>query len=209
VTEPRAGPRVERLIVAITGASGAIYGVRILERLREVAVETHLILSRWAKVTIEHETGYDVSRVKQLADVNYSEGEQAAAISSGSFLTLGMVIAPCSAKTLAAIAIGFSDNLICRAADVSLKERRRLVLVVREAPLSTIHLRNMLTVSELGATVFPPCPSFYGRPKDIDGLVDYTVMRILDQFSINLDLGGRWEGLGGAPPISSARRDDE
>ncbi|HVB14286.1 MAG TPA: UbiX family flavin prenyltransferase [Candidatus Dormibacteraeota bacterium] len=197
------------MVVAITGASGAIYGIRLLERLREVHVETHLILSRWAKVTIEQETGYAASRVKRLADVNYSEGEQAAAISSGSYLTLGMVIAPCSTKTLAAIATGFAHNLICRAADVSLKERRRLVLVVREAPLSTIHLRNMVTVSELGATVFPPSPSFYDRPKGIDELVEYTVIRILDQFGINLQLDRRWEGIASSRTIAAEGEDDE
>src|SRR5258705_9776552 len=134
-----------RLVVGITGASGAVYGIRLLERLRELPVETHLVATRWARVTIEHETDYTFARVKALADVSYGENDQAAALSSGSFLTRGMVIAPCSTKTLAAIATGFSYNLVCRAADVMLKERRRLVLAVRETPLSTVHLRNMLS----------------------------------------------------------------
>src|SRR6187397_3152895 len=136
-----------RLVVGITGASGAIYGIRLLERLRELPVETHLVATRWARVTIEHETGHTFAQVKALADATYGENDQAAPLSSGSFLTQGMVIAPCSTKTLAAIATGFAHNLVCRAADVVLKERRRLVLVVRETPLSAIHLRNMLTLA--------------------------------------------------------------
>jgi 4-hydroxy-3-polyprenylbenzoate decarboxylase len=186
----------ERLVVGMTGASGAIYGVRLLERLRELDVETHLIASRWARVTIEHETDLSFAEVKALADVVYSEGDQAAPISSGSFRTRGMVIAPCSVKTLAGIATGFADNLVSRAADVALKERRRLVLVVREAPLSTIHLRNMTTLSELGATIFPPAPAFYHRPGSIDEMVDYTVLRILDQLDLGGDSPWRWRGLG-------------
>jgi 4-hydroxy-3-polyprenylbenzoate decarboxylase len=184
-----------RLVVGITGASGAIYGVRLLERLRELPVETHLIVSRWARVTIEHETSYSYGEVKELADAVYGENDQAAAVSSGSFLTQGMVVAPCSTKTLAAIATGLSHNLVCRAADVTLKERRRLVLAVREAPLSTIHLRNMLSLSEVGATIFPPTPAFYHRPEDIDDIVDQTVLRILDQFDFEIDAGSRWQGL--------------
>ena len=184
-----------RLVVAITGASGAIYGVRLLERLRELPVETHLIATKWARVTIEHETGFSFSEVKELADVTYGENDQAAAVSSGSFLTGGMVIAPCSTKTLSAIATGFSYNLVCRAADVVLKERRRLVLAVRETPLSTIHLRNMLSLSELGATILPPTPAFYHRPQQIDDIVDHTVLRILDQFDFGLESPSRWEGL--------------
>jgi len=185
----------QRLIVGITGASGAIYGVRLLERLRDLPVETHLIASRWARVTIEHETGYSFAEVRELADVSYGENDQAAAVSSGSFLTGGMVIAPCSTKTLAAVAMGFSYNLICRAADVVLKERRRLVLAVRETPLNTIHLRNMLSLSELGATILPPTPAFYHRPETIDDIVDQTVLRILDQFDFGLDSPSRWSGL--------------
>ena len=185
----------ERLVVAITGASGAAYGIRLLERLQELPVETHLIVTRWARVTIEHETGYSFAQVKELADFTHSEHDQAAAISSGSFLTRGMVIAPCSVKTLSAIATGYAHNLVCRAADVMLKEKRPLVLVVRETPLHTIHLRNMLTLSEMGVTIAPPAPAFYGRPHDIEDIVDHTVLRILDQFDFHLEASSRWEGL--------------
>ncbi len=185
----------DRVVVAITGASGAIYGVRLLERLAELSVETHLVVTRWGRVTIEHETPYRYAQVKRLADVAYAEGDQAAPISSGSFITSGMVIAPCSAKSLAAIATGFSHNLVCRAADVTLKERRRLVLVVRETPLNTIHLRNMLTLSELGATLLPPAPAFYSRPESIEEIVEQTVLRVLDQLGYPLDSDARWAGL--------------
>lgn len=185
----------QRLIVGITGASGAIYGIRLLERLRGLPVETHLIVSRWARVTIEHETDYDLAAVKALADVVYGDDDQAAAVSSGSFLTRGMVIAPCSTKTVAAIANGFSHNLVSRAADVVLKERRRLVLVVRETPLSAVHLANMTRLAELGATVFPPTPAFYNRPETIDDIVDHTVLRVLDQLDFGLASESRWTGL--------------
>jgi flavin prenyltransferase len=188
-----------RIIVGITGASGAIYGVRLLERLRDLPVETHLIATRWARVTIEHETGRSFAEVKQLADHVYAENDQAAAVSSGSFLTDGMVIAPCSTKTLAAIANGFAYNLVCRAADVVLKERRRLVLVVRETPLHATHLRNMLTLTEMGATVAPPVPAFYALPQSIDDIVDQTVERLLDQFDFQLDSPYRWGGLRNGP----------
>jgi 4-hydroxy-3-polyprenylbenzoate decarboxylase len=184
-----------RLVVGITGASGAIYGIRLLERLRELRVETHLIATRWARVTIEHETAYSFAQVKELADVCYGENDQAAAVSSGSFLTGGMVIAPCSTKTLSAIAMGFSHNLVCRAADVVLKERRRLVLAVRETPLSSIHLRNMLSLSDLGATILPPTPAFYHRPQQVSDIVEHTVLRILDQFDFGLESASRWGGL--------------
>jgi 4-hydroxy-3-polyprenylbenzoate decarboxylase len=185
----------DRLVVAITGASGAIYGIRLLERLQDLPVETHLIITRWARVTIDQETDYSFRDVKALADVTYSDDDQAAAISSGSFLTRGMVIAPCSVKTLSAIANGFANNLVSRAADVMLKEKRRLVLVVRETPLHSIHLRNMLTLSEMGVTIAPPVPAFYGQPQDIDDLVDHTVLRILDQFEFNVESTSRWDGL--------------
>lgn len=188
-------PTPRRIIVAITGASGAIYGVRLLERLAELPVETHLIATRWARVTIEHETGRAFSDVKALADRVYSENDQAAAVSSGSFLTDGMVIAPCSTKTLAAIANGFAYNLVCRAADVVLKERRKLVLVVRETPLHSTHLRNMLTLTDMGAMIAPPVPAFYALPKSIDDIVDQTVVRLLDQFDFRLDSPYRWSGL--------------
>jgi flavin prenyltransferase len=173
--------------------------VRLLERLRDLPVETHLIATRWARVTIEHETGRSFAEVKQLADHVYAENDQAAAVSSGSFLTDGMVIAPCSTKTLAAIANGFAYNLVCRAADVVLKERRRLVLVVRETPLHATHLRNMLTLTEMGATVAPPVPAFYALPQSIDDIVDQTVERLLDQFDFQLDSPYRWGGLRNGP----------
>jgi 4-hydroxy-3-polyprenylbenzoate decarboxylase len=184
-----------RIVVGITGASGAIYGVRLLERLRELPVETHLIATKWARVTIEHETGHSFAEVKQLADHFHSENDQAASVSSGSFLTDGMVIAPCSTKTLAAIANGFAYNLVCRAADVVLKERRRLVLVVRETPLHATHLRNMLTLTDMGATIAPPVPAFYSLPTSIDDIVDQTVARLLDQFDFELESPYRWNGL--------------
>jgi 4-hydroxy-3-polyprenylbenzoate decarboxylase len=184
-----------RVVVGITGASGAIYGVRLLERLREAEVETHLVATRWARVTIEHETGRPFGDVKELAHAVYGEGDQAAPISSGSFRTDGMVIVPCSTKTLAAIATGFAHNLVCRAADVVLKERRRLVLCVRETPLHAIHLRNMLTLADMGAVIAPPTPAFYHRPESLDDVVDQTVLRLLDQLGIELPDGARWSGL--------------
>jgi 4-hydroxy-3-polyprenylbenzoate decarboxylase len=184
-----------RLIVGITGASGAIYGVRLLERLRDLPVETHLVASKWARVTIEHETSYTFAQVKKLADVVHAEDDQAATISSGSFLTDGMIIAPCSTKTLAAIANGFSYNLICRAADVVLKERRRLVLAVRETPLHKAHLTNMLAVTDMGATIAPPVPAFYNKPATIDDMVEQTVVRLLDQFDFHVESKSRWAGL--------------
>jgi 4-hydroxy-3-polyprenylbenzoate decarboxylase len=184
-----------RLVVAMTGASGAAYGVRLLEQLRDLDVETHLVVTRWARVTLEHETQVTYSELKELADACYGEGDQAAPISSGSFQTRGMVIVPCTTKTIAAVATGLGHNLVCRAADVTLKERRRLVLAVRETPLSTIHLRNMLTLSELGATIMPPVPAFYHRPAEIADIVDQTVLRILDQFDLGVPGDGRWAGL--------------
>ena len=184
-----------RIVVGMTGASGAIYGVRLLERLRELEVETHLIATRWARVTIEHETGRSFADVKALADFVHAEGDQAAPVSSGSFRTDGMIVAPCSTKTLAAIASGYSHNLLCRAADVVLKERRRLLLAVRETPLHSIHLRNMQTLADLGVTIFPPAPAFYSRPQTIDDIVDQSVLRILDQFGFELPAETRWAGL--------------
>ena len=185
-----------RLIVGITGASGAIYGVRTLEALRALDVESHLIVSRWARVTIAHETGYSVEEVERLAQCVYHPENQAAAISSGSFRTDGMVIAPCSMKTVAAIRTGFGDSLVCRAADVILKERRRLVLVPRESPFSEIHLENMLALARMGVTIFPPVPAFYSRPQTIEELVDFNVGRILDQFGLCMPGLARWKGFG-------------
>ncbi len=183
-----------KIIVAITGATGAIYGVRILQRLREAGVETHLVISRWGARTLLHETPFSREQVDALASVTYAPADMGAAISSGSFRTDGMVIAPCSAKTLAAVAHGVGENLVHRAADVILKERRKLVLVVREAPLSDIHLENMLKLSRMGAVMLPPMPAFYNHPRTVDDIVDHTVSRVLDQFG--LDAGGseRWTG---------------
>ena len=183
-----------RVIVGITGATGVIYGVRLLERLREAGVETHLVISRWGARTLTHETPYSREQVEALAHTSYAPGDMGAAISSGSFATDGMVVAPCSAKSLAAIAHGFGENLIHRAADVILKERRKLVLVVREAPLSDIHLENMLKLSRMGAVILPPMPAFYSHPVTVDDIVDHTVARVLDQFGIELRGAQRWSG---------------
>jgi 4-hydroxy-3-polyprenylbenzoate decarboxylase len=183
-----------KIIVAITGATGAIYGVRILQRLREAGAETHLVISRWGARTLLHETPFSREQVESLATVTYAPADMGATISSGSFRTDGMVIAPCSAKTLAAVAHGFGENLVHRAADVVLKERRRLVLVVREAPLSDIHLENMLKLSRMGAVVLPPMPAFYNHPRTVDDVVDHTVSRVLDQFGLETSGAERWTG---------------
>jgi flavin prenyltransferase len=181
-----------RLIVGITGATGAIFGVRLLEALREASVETHLIVSKWGAHTLAEETSYSLDRVRQMATYSYPASDQGAAVSSGSFLTSGMVVAPCSARTLGAIATGQGDNLIHRAADVTLKERRKLVLLVRETPLHEIHLDNMLKLSRMGAVILPPVPAFYNHPQSIEAMVDHVVMRTLDQFGIHTDLAERW-----------------
>jgi 4-hydroxy-3-polyprenylbenzoate decarboxylase len=183
-----------RLIVGMTGATGAIYGVRLLEQLREAGVETHLVISRWGVRTLVHETTWSRARVEALASATYQPADMGAAISSGSFRTSGMIVAPCSAKTLGAIAHGVGDNLVHRAADVTLKERRKLVLVVRETPLSEIHLENMLKLSRMGAVVLPPVPAFYNHPTSIDDIVDHTVARVLDQFDIEAKHAARWTG---------------
>lgn len=183
-----------RLIVAITGATGAIFGVRTLERLREFDVETHLIVTAWGAKTIEHETGRSVRDVRALADVVHRPGDQGATISSGSFETLGMVVAPCTVKTLANIASGIADDLVARAADVVIKEQRKLVLMVREAPLSPIHLENMLKLSRIGVSILPPVPGFYTQPSGIDEMVDHIVTRTLDQFGLHSDATPRWDG---------------
>jgi len=183
-----------RLIVGITGASGSIFGVRILEMLRDTDIETHLVMSRWGARTLVHETPYTPEQVQRLADVAHPLTDQGAAISSGSFVTMGMVIAPCSARTLAAIAHGLGDHLVHRAADVVLKERRTLVLAVREAPLHEIHLENMLKLSRMGVVIAPPVPAFYANPSTIDEIVNYTAARLLDQFGIHVDMA-RWPGL--------------
>ena len=182
------------LIVGITGATGIIYGVRLLERLKEAGVETHLVISRWGARTLVHETSHSREEVEALATAVYAPSDMGALIASGSFQAAGMVVVPCSAKTLGAIAHGVGDNLIHRAADVTLKEGRRLVLVVREAPLSGIHLENMLTVSRHGGVVLPPVPAFYHHPKTINDLVDHTVGRVCDQFGFEYPGIERWSG---------------
>ena len=183
-----------RLIVGITGASGSIYGIRLLERLRELDVESHLVLSRWGARTLVHETRYTVDQVQRLATVVYPATDQGAAISSGSFLTLGMVILPCSMKTLGQIATCTGESLIPRAADVVLKERRRLVLGVRESPFHEIHLQHMLTLTRMGAIVAPPVPAFYTAPTSLDQVIDHTVTRMLDLFDIATPGAPRWDG---------------
>ena len=185
---------MNRVIVGMTGATGTIYGVRLLERLREAGVETHLVISRWGARTLLHETPYTREQVEALASVTYAPSDMGAAISSGSFQTAGMIVAPCSAKTLAAIAHGYGDNLIQRAADVVLKERRRLVLAVREAPLSEIHLENMLKLARMGVIMLPPMPAFYNHPLSLDDMVDYTVARLLDHVGIEVPGAQRWSG---------------
>ncbi len=183
-----------RLIVGITGATGTIFGVRLLQMLHGSGVETHMVMSKWGARTLIHETRHTVEEVEALATHNYSLGDQGAAISSGSFLTLGMVIVPCSMRSLAAIANGLADNLIHRAADVILKERRKLVLVVRESPLHDIHLENMLKLSRMGVVILPPVPAFYNHPQNLDDMINHVTMRILDQFDIHLDVMNRWDG---------------
>ncbi|TDE00662.1 UbiX family flavin prenyltransferase [Jiangella asiatica] len=191
-TRGQAQPR--RLIVAITGASGSILGVRMLERLREFDVETHLVVTAWGGRTLEHETNWSLAEVRQLADVVHRPGDLGATISSGSFHTDGMMVAPCSVKTLAAIAAGYAEDLVARAADVVLKERRRLVLLVREAPLSEIHLENMLKLARMGVSILPPVPGFYARPKTLEEAVDHIVTRALDQVGLVSQQSPRWDG---------------
>jgi 4-hydroxy-3-polyprenylbenzoate decarboxylase len=186
----------QRLIVGISGASGAIYGVRLLELLKPTPVETHLILSQTARITLSTETEFSVKQVEALADAVHAYGDLAAACSSGSFLTLGMVVAPCSVKTLAEIATGVTPNLLSRSADVVLKERRRLVLLLRETPLHLGHIRNMAAVTEMGGIVYPPVPAFYARPADLMDMVDHTLGRVLDLFGIEAGTVRRWKGLG-------------
>jgi len=181
-----------RLIIGISGASGVIYGVRLLQALKALPVETHLVMTRTAEVTLAHETKLKVADVRRLADVAYPIGDLAAAISSGSLRTIGMIVAPCSMRSLGEIAHGITSNLLTRAADVILKERRRLVLVARETPLHTIHLKNLVAVSELGAIVAPPMPAFYNKPKTLDDVIDHTVGRILDLFDLDTGKVKRW-----------------
>ncbi len=198
----------KRLIVAITGATGSIYGMRILERLRAMGDwETHLIVSDAGVLNAWQEYGLSRKDINKLADVVHNPRDVGASIASGSFITQGMVIAPCSMKTLAGVAHAFSDNLITRAADVILKERRRLVLLTREAPLNLAHLRNMVQVTEMGGVIFPPVPAFYSKAKTIDDLVNHTVGRVLDLFGVEHQNISRWQGMTGPEPNSDRIED--
>ncbi|MFJ3047564.1 UbiX family flavin prenyltransferase [Herbaspirillum chlorophenolicum] len=186
----------QRLIIAITGATGAVYGVRLLEHLRGHAqVETHLLISDAGVLNIHQELDRSRKDVEALADVVYNVRDVGASIASGSFASAGMVVAPCSMKTLASVAHGLSDNLITRAADVALKERRRLVLMVRETPFNLAHLRNMTAVTEMGGVIFPPLPGFYHRPSSMEQMVDHTLGRVLDLFGLAHQLAPEWQGM--------------
>jgi flavin prenyltransferase len=195
-----------RLIVGITGATGTIFGVRLLQMLHGSGVETHLVMSKWGARTLAHETPHTLKDVQRMATHNYPPADQGAPISSGSFITLGMAIVPCSMRTLAAIAHGLGDTLIHRAADVILKERRKLVLVVRESPFNDIHLENMLKLARMGVSILPPLPAFYNQPRNLDDMINHIVMRILDQFEIHLDVMNRWDGVMGkeSPPAEES-----
>lgn len=183
---------MKKIIVAITGASGAILGIRLLEELSKMQIETHLIISKWGQKTIQYETGYTVEQVCDIASKVYDSYNLAAAVSSGSFKNNGMVVVPCSMKTLAFIANGLSDNLISRAADVTIKERRKLIIIPRETPLSGIHIRNMLILSDLGASIIPPSMGFYHMPETVDDLVNHIVGKILDSLDLDNSLYKRW-----------------
>ncbi|MED3729486.1 UbiX family flavin prenyltransferase [Priestia filamentosa] len=186
-----------KLIVAITGATGATFGIRLLQLLKETNIETHLVLSSWAAATIQAETPYTAKEVSQLANYSYSNKDLGAKISSGSFQVDGMIIAPCTMKTLASIRVGLGDNLVTRAADVILKERKKLVLVTRETPLNDIHLENMLALSRMGTIILPPMPAFYNHPQSLDDIVNHIVFRTLDQFNTHLPEAEekRWNGI--------------
>lgn len=199
-----------RLIVGMTGATGAVLGIRLLHALRSLPVETHLVLSQWARATIEMETGYSVREVHALADHVYGARDQAAAISSGSFRTDGMVVIPCSMKTLAAIRTGYGEGLIARAADVTIKEHKPLILVPREMPLSVIHLENMLALARMGVVMAPPAPAFYQRPASVEDIIDHIVARVLDQLGLELPGISRWpEPAGQDRPTARQRHDTE
>ncbi|KAE8379987.1 flavo protein [Aspergillus bertholletiae] len=193
--QPTGPTQPRRIIVAMTGATGAILGIRLLERLREMNIETHLVISRWAVETIKYETKYTANDVRALATRCYPVNDAGAAISSGSFQADGMIIVPCSMRTLSAVRTGFADDLICRAADVTLKEKRKLVLVVRETPLSGIHLENMLSLARYGAVIFPPMPAFYTTPETVDDIVTQSVGRMLDMFGLDAGNFERWDGF--------------
>ena len=183
-----------RLIIGISGASGAIYGIRMLELLRDTEIETHLVISRSAEMTLAYETDFTTKHIRALAAVNHPNSDIGATISSGSFRTMGMVVAPCSIKTMSEIATGVTSSLLSRAADVVLKERRRLVLAVRETPLHAGHLRTMTQLAEMGAIIAPVVPAFYNRPKSLDDIINHTVGRLLDLFDIDASVVKRWQG---------------
>lgn len=185
-------PAQRRLIVGISGASGVTYGVRLLQLLRNAGVQTHLVMSRTAELTFAYETNLKIADVKSLAHATHAVEDMAAPISSGSFRTMGMIVAPCSMRSMSEIASGVTTTLLTRAADVSLKERRRLVLMVRETPLHTGHLRSMTALSEMGAIIAPPVPAFYAKPETLDDMVDHTVGRVLDLFDIDVGVAHRW-----------------
>lgn len=187
--------RPKRIVVGVTGATGTIFAVRLLEKLRQLDIETHLVMSKWASVILKYETNLKDTQLRDLATFTYSARDLAAPISSGSFLHDGMIIVPCSMKTLAAVRVGFCDDLISRAADVALKEGRKLMMVVRETPLSDVHLENMLALRRAGAIIFPPVPAFYTRPLGIDQIINQSVGRLLDSFGIHSDDFDRWNGL--------------
>lgn len=200
--------QAQRLVIGISGASGVVYGVRLLEVLRGTAFESHLVMSKAAELTLAYETSHKVAEVKALADVVYANQDVGAAIASGSFKTAGMIVAPCSIRSLSEIAHGITSSLLTRAADVALKERRRLALLVRESPLHTGHLRTMTAASELGAVIVPPVPAFYANPRTLEDIIDHTIGRVLDLFDIEAGLVRRWgePGLEGAEPVGPSRR---
>lgn len=181
-----------RLVVGISGASGVAYGIRLLQVLRQIEVESHLVMSKSAQVTLAHESSYSVADVKALASVSYANTDIGAAISSGSFPALGMVVAPCSIRTLSEVATGVTSSLLSRAADVTLKERRRLVLMVRETPLHLGHIRSMASATEAGAIIYPPVPAFYANPQSIEEMIDHSIGRVLDLFGLETSLVRRW-----------------
>lgn len=186
----------KKIVIGITGASGIIYAIDLMKKLRSAPnVETHGILSNWAKKNLQLETDYSLKDIKQLLDFTYNDSDLGATIASGSFLTDAMVIVPASMKTIASISVGLGDNLISRAADVTLKERRKLIMVPRETPLSTIHLENMTKLSKMGVQMIPPIPAFYNHPQTIQDLIDHQSMKVLDSLGITNDQGNRWEGI--------------
>ena len=188
-------PKKKKIVVAMTGATGAILGIKVLKALKKLDVETHLVMSKWAEATIKYETDYKPLEVRDMASFSYSYKDLSAPISSGSFHHDGMIVVPCSMKTLAGIRIGYCDDLVSRAADVTLKERRRLVMVVRETPFSDIHLENMLSLSRSGAILFPPMPAFYTRPKTLADVEDQSVGRMIDMFHLDTGDFERWTGM--------------